>query len=200
MSEAPIEQVPPGLRKKRAAWRQQLLLRRATLTEGERGRADAAIGADIARLLGAIDGVLGFYWPIQNEYDARAQVSTWLGPTGRDRRAALPVVVRRDTPLVFRSWTPASVMKAAGFGTSVPADGDLLVPTCLLIPLVGFDAAGYRLGYGGGYYDRTVAALAKRPLMIGVAYAGSALPSIEPMAHDQRMDWIITEAGARSFA
>ncbi|MFN0162465.1 MAG: 5-formyltetrahydrofolate cyclo-ligase [Burkholderiales bacterium] len=197
MSEATGGQYPSWLREKRAAWRKQLLLRRATLTANERGSADAVIGSAIARLLDSIDGVLGFYWPIQNEYDARAQVTAWLGLTGRDRRAALPVVVRRNAPLEFRSWTPASTMRAAGFGTSVPADGEALVPTCLLIPLVGFDAEGYRLGYGGGYYDRTIAALKKRPLLIGVAYAGSELPSIEPLDHDCRMDWIVTDAGSR---
>ncbi|MBL8377824.1 MAG: 5-formyltetrahydrofolate cyclo-ligase [Burkholderiales bacterium] len=200
MSETTEIQFPPGLRERRAAWRKQMLQRRAALTDVERERADSAIGAAIMPLIDSIDGVLGFYWPIQNEYDARTQVTAWLEQPGRDRRAALPVVIKRNAPLEFRSWTPASAMQAAGFGTSIPAAGETQVPNCLLVPLVGFDAAGYRLGYGGGYYDRTIASLERRPTLIGVAYAGSELPSIEPMDHDCRMDWIVTERGSRRCA
>lgn len=200
MSETTDFQFPPGLRERRATWRKQLLLRRAALADVEREQADLVIGAAISRLIDSIDGVLGFYWPIRNEYDARAAVTTWLEAPGRDRRAALPVVIKRDAPLEFRSWTPASAMRAAGFGTSIPATGEAKIPNCLLVPLVGFDAAGYRLGYGGGYYDRTIAALDRRPTLIGVAYSGSELPSIEPMDHDCRMDWIVTERGSRRCA
>lgn len=137
-----------------------------------------------------MDGVLGFYWPIQGEYDARPVVTRWLAG-GTSRRAALPVVIRRATPLVFRNWTPDTPMMPAGFGTSVPLPDEQVIPRTLLIPLVGFDLAGYRLGYGGGYYDRTVAALPQRPHTIGIGYSICRLASIEPQSFDLKLDRLV---------
>lgn len=158
----------------------------------ERVHADAVIGAALARTLADTDGIVGFYWPIQGEFDATPQIVTWLA-AGGGRRAALPVVVKRNAPLRFREWLPGTRMRAAGFGTSVPDEGEWLVPDHLVIPLVGYDLAGYRLGYGGGYYDRTLGAMDPRPRCIGVAYAFSEMPDIVPQAHDMRMDVILTE-------
>lgn len=107
-------------------------------------------------------------------------------------RAVLPVVIAKHQPLRFRAWQPDTVMQPAGFGTSVPSSGEWLVPTVLLIPLVGFDEAGYRLGYGGGYYDRTLAALQPAPRTIGIGYAAGRLETIYPQAYDLKLDALLT--------
>lgn len=82
------------------------------------------------------------------------------------------------------------------YGIPTPVTGDFMQPDLILLPLNGFDAAGYRLGYGGGYFDRTLAALSPRPLAVGVGFEVNRLPSIRPESHDQRLDWVVTEAGA----
>jgi 5-formyltetrahydrofolate cyclo-ligase len=180
----------------RAAWRRDLLARRSGMPTQERARADALINHALRDILASFSGILCFTWPIKQEFDARGLVSDWLAADAT-RRAVLPVVLKRHTPLKFRAWTPATRMLTAGFGTSVPEDGEWLTPTVLLIPLVGFDAAGYRLGYGGGYYDRTLATFDPHPFKLGVAYAACEIPSIDPQPHDIRMDLIVTESGQR---
>lgn len=177
----------------RAQWRRELLARRRAMPPCERAAADRAINDSLALYLRDLDGIVGFYWPIQQEFDARPALTDWLA-CGRGRRAVLPVVTRRAAPLEFRQWTPDSAMLSAGFGTSVPADGAWLVPEVLLIPLVGFDQAHYRLGYGGGYYDRSIASLAStgsRPDCTGIGYAICALPGIEPQSYDLKLDRLI---------
>jgi 5,10-methenyltetrahydrofolate synthetase len=185
-----------NLAARRAGWRRELLALRAGMTPEARGAADAALIANLQPILAGMAGTLCFTWPIKGEFDSRALITDWLA-AGASRRAVLPVVLTRHAPLKFRQWTPATTMRPAGFGTSVPEDGDWLTPDTLLIPLVGFDAAGYRLGYGGGYYDRTLAVLDPQPRKIGVAYSACELPSIEPQDHDIRMDVIVTEKGQR---
>jgi 5-formyltetrahydrofolate cyclo-ligase len=108
-------------------------------------------------------------------------------------RLALPVVVERARPLVFREWWPGIRMVPGIWGIPVPAEGDAVLPDALLAPLVGFDARGHRLGYGGGYYDRTLAALPERPLVIGVGFEPSGMETIHPQPHDIPMDLIVTE-------
>jgi len=110
-------------------------------------------------------------------------------------RIALPVVVIRAAPLVFRPWTPDCRMVQGFWKIPVPAEGPDVVPDILLAPLLGWDDAGYRLGYGGGYFDRTLAAFSLRPLVIGVGLAAARLPTIFPAPHDIAMDAIVTEAG-----
>ncbi len=183
----------------RVQWRRDLLARRKSMPAAERAMADSAIGSALEQALSRVDGILGFYWPIQSEFDARPQIATWLANGGR-RRAVLPVVIQRNAPLKFREWTTRTRMRAAGFGTSVPDEGEWLTPEHLVVPLVGYDAAGYRLGYGGGYYDRTLGAMDVRPRCIGVAYAFCELPDIVPQAHDMRMDLILDERGVRPLA
>ena len=135
--------------------------------------------------------MLGFCWPHQGEYDARPLVERFIAQGGR---AALPVVAARGSALQFRCWEPGVAMVAGEHGIPVPADGEPLSPDLMLVPLVGFDEAGYRLGYGGGYFDRTLAGLA-RAHTIGVGYESARVPSIEPQPHDLPMRWIVTEAG-----
>ncbi len=175
---------------RRIQWRRDMLARRAGMPISARAEADRAIDVALTAHLAHFEGVLGFYWPIQHEFDARPAVTTWLAASN-NRRAVLPVVIKRAAPLKFRQWTPATAMQGAGFGTSVPATGDWLDPDALLVPLVGFDDQHYRLGYGGGYYDRTLAALPRRPGTIGIGFKICRLLSIEPQSHDLKLDRLI---------
>ena len=101
----------------------------------------------------------------------------------------------RDTPLVFREWWPGVAMTPGVFDLPVPDDTNVVQPHALLIPPVGFDAHGFRLGYGGGFFDRTLAACTVQPLKIGVGFELSRLPTIQPQSFDVPMDFIVTEAG-----
>jgi 5,10-methenyltetrahydrofolate synthetase len=109
--------------------------------------------------------------------------------------ALLPVVLAADSSLAFRAWSPAVAMTTDRYGIPVPASGEPVLPEALLIPLVGFDATGFRLGYGGGYFDRTLASLRPRPLAIGVGFELSRLDSLHREPHDQPLDLIVTERG-----
>ncbi|HEX4326434.1 MAG TPA: 5-formyltetrahydrofolate cyclo-ligase [Burkholderiales bacterium] len=190
--------IDENLSARRAAWRRDMLARRSTMAPPLRAAADAALERQLRELITPLSGVLCFTWPIKDEFDARPLITDWLAADPA-RSAVLPVVMKRHTPLQFRAWTPATRMRGAGFGTSVPDEGEWLTPTTLLIPLVGYDKAGYRLGYGGGYYDRTLAILNPQPYKIGIAYADCALESIEPQDHDIRMDLLVTENGITRY-
>lgn len=137
--------------------------------------------------------VAAFCWPIKHEPDVRPLLASWRSA---DVRAALPVVVAESEALRFREWSPDSRLEADRYGIPTPSAGEWLTPDLILLPLNGFDGAGYRLGYGGGYFDRTLAALSPRPLAVGVGFEINRVASIRPEAHDQRLDWIITENGA----
>lgn len=138
---------------------------------------------------------VGFCWPVAREPDLRPLLAIWARAARPGFCAALPVVVAAQQPLAFRAWSPGAAMVADRYGIPTPASGDLVVPAALLLPMNGFDAAGYRIGYGGGYFDRTLASLSPRPLAIGVAFEIARLASIEPQEHDQPVDVIVTEAG-----
>jgi len=137
-------------------------------------------------------GTLAFCWPIRGEYDARH-----LARTLRERGAltALPVVVAPKTPLLFREWHPGIALAEGPLSISYPLDSREVLPDHVLLPMNGWDEAGYRLGYGAGYFDRTLAALAKRPLVIGVSYEIARMPTIHPQGWDIPMDWVVTERG-----
>ena len=137
-------------------------------------------------------GRVGGYWPIRQEYDCLPLLRDVLAAGGD---AALPVVIGPKQPLEFRPWTPRVRMAQGGWDIRHPADEPAVLPDTLLIPLVGFDAGGHRLGYGGGYYDRTLAALTQRPLTLGVGFELGRLASVRPQPHDIPMDYILTEAG-----
>lgn len=192
---------PDTLAQQRQEWRKLRIAARKSMPAEVRATADAALDAQLRACLHGIAGcVLSFYWPIQAEFDARPAVADWLaggveaaGDEAGERRAVLPVVIAKHQPLRFRAWRPDTVMQSAGFGTSVPSDGEWLVPTVLLIPLVGFDDAGYRLGYGGGYYDRTLAALQPKPRTIGIGYASGKLATIYPQDYDLTLDGLLTD-------
>jgi 5,10-methenyltetrahydrofolate synthetase len=111
---------------------------------------------------------------------------------GRGIRVALPTVVAKARPLIFREWHPGARLKSGVWNIPIPAEGAEVIPTVVIAPLVGFDPDAYRLGYGGGFFDRTLAALSPRPLAIGVGHPVGAIPTIYPQSHDIPMDWIVT--------
>lgn len=176
----------------RRALRRDMAARRAALGAAGHAAASARIVEHLRAALRP-PRVVAFCWPIKHEPDVRAIVEHWRRAGSR---AALPVVVEVDQPLAFRAWDETTPLQNDRYGIPTPTAGDWLLPDLILLPLNGFDAAGYRLGYGGGYFDRTLAALAPRPLAVGVGFELNRLPSIRPEAHDQRLDWIVTEAGA----
>ncbi len=138
---------------------------------------------------------VGFCWPQNQEPDLRPLIEKWAVAARKGFRALLPVVLAENRPLAFRAWSPDTVMLADRYGIPTPATGEFLIPEALLLPVNGFDAAGYRIGYGGGYFDRTLAALHPRPLAIGVGFELARLDSIGPDPHDQVLDAMVTEAG-----
>ncbi len=176
----------------RRALRRDMVARRAALSEAEHDVLSARI---VAHLIAALPAprVVAFCWPIKHEPDVRAIVPHWAGC---GTRAALPVVVQEGAPLAFRHWAPETPLEPDRYGIPTPMAGEWLIPDLILLPLNGFDGEGYRLGYGGGYFDRTLAALTPRPLAVGVGFEINRLPSIRPESHDQRLDWLVTEAGA----
>jgi len=135
---------------------------------------------------------LAFCWPIKGEYDARHLARTLRG---RGALTALPVVVAPKQPLAFREWHPGVELAAGPLDIPYPVHSPALVPDAVLLPMNGWDEAGYRLGYGGGFFDRTLASLAKRPAVIGVSYEMAKLATIHPQSWDIPMDWVVTERG-----
>lgn len=183
--------------KELAAWRRQqrdqLLARRLDAGGPQRKAWNDAITAALRPLLPEARGtVFGLYWPFKGEYAIRPLLSELHE---RGACPALPHVAEAKQPLEFRRWHPDVEMIRGVYDIPVPKDTPVVTPEVLLIPVVGFDADGYRLGYGGGYYDRTIAALPKHPLLIGIGYELSRLPSIYPQPHDIAMDYVVTEAG-----
>ena len=159
----------------------------------ERAAWNGAITAHLETGFALLGGmVVGFCWPHKGEFDARSLVDR-LRRQGA--RVVLPAVVRKREPLEFREWWPGSPMKAGVLGIPIPDGTPVLVPDAVLVPPVGFSAQGWRLGYGGGYFDRTLAALAPQPLKICVAFELSRMPTIYPQLHDIIMDFIVTEEG-----
>ncbi|MDR0441626.1 MAG: 5-formyltetrahydrofolate cyclo-ligase [Candidatus Accumulibacter sp.] len=142
---------------------------------------------------------VGFCWPVNNEPDVRAALETWRAAGDAAYTALLPVVVETGAALAFRPWQPDTPLAADRYGIPTPTAGDFLQPQALLIPLAAFDAAGFRLGYGGGYFDRTLARLRPRPLAIGVGFELSRVDSVFPEPHDERLDAVVTEAIVTAF-
>lgn len=183
----------PEIRRWRKDMRSHLITQRMSIASEQRQAWSARISEKLAATLSAsTDSLIGFYWPFQGEYDARP---TLTALQDRGVRLALPLVVEKDQPLMFRAWSPGSAMTRGIWNIPIPAEGEPVVPDVVIAPLVGYDEHGYRLGYGGGYYDRTIAAMPNKPLCIGVGFALARLETIHPQTHDIPMDMIHTEAG-----
>jgi 5,10-methenyltetrahydrofolate synthetase len=158
----------------------------------------AVISAHIETGFALLAGMtIGFCWPYQSEFDARFAIRHFRG---RGAAAALPVVVAKSAPLQFRAWWPGAPMTKGVYEIPIPDGTALVVPDAAIVPMNGFDEQGYRLGYGGGYFDRTLAATCPRPLAIGVSFEFARLATIHPQPHDIAMDFVVTEAGMHAVA
>ena len=173
--------------------RAELMARREVVAAKDHRRWSAAIGAALEQGFPALQkGVVGFCWPHRGEYDPRPAMVFF-----REHGAtlALPEVQDNGAPLRFRKWWPQAPMKTGAYAIPMPDNTELLTPNALIMPMLGFDQQGYRLGYGGGYFDRTLATTKPRPLAIGVAFEILRLDSVHPQPHDIAMDFVVTEAG-----
>ena len=173
--------------------RERLLAERAGLDVATLERFRLRMDAHLERAFpGLAAAKLAFCWPIRGEYDARH-----LARTLRERGAltALPVVVAPRQPLVFREWHPGVKLAKGPLDIPYPVDSPEVVPNAVLLPMNGWDPAGYRLGYGAGFFDRTLASLAKKPAVIGVTYEMAKMETIHPQSWDIPADWVVTERG-----
>lgn len=143
--------------------------------------------------------VVSGYRPIRSEIDPTPAMEA-LHRAGA--RLCVPVIEGRGRPLTFREWSPGCRMTRGHFGAEVPEDGDWLTPSVVIVPMVAFDRTGHRLGYGGGYYDRTLAKLrAQRDVLaVGFAYAGQLGPDLPAGENDEALDAVVTETGVLKFA
>ncbi|MEZ5936246.1 MAG: 5-formyltetrahydrofolate cyclo-ligase [Alphaproteobacteria bacterium] len=182
------------IRRWRKERRAALIARRQAISQSERQRLNSLILKLVEqRFFETLKSALvGFYWPIKGEIGPHALIRRLIE---HGARAALPVVVDKDRPLEFWAWHPGEPLDRGVWNIPIPAERRVVQPTALLAPLVGFDGAGYRLGYGGGFYDRTLEAVAQKPLTIGLGYEIGRLPTIYPQAHDIQMDAVVTEQG-----
>ena len=185
------------------AWRELAAWRRARRQEitAARQALPAALHREKSRAVERhLDGffaslaalLVGIYWPIRHEFDPLPFARRLIAAGGA---VALPVVVGEEMPLEFRRWSPGARMEKGVYDIPYPAEGPAVAPAALVVPLLGFDEAGYRLGYGAGFYDRTLASYGAKPLAIGVGFELGRLSTIQPQPHDIAMDYILTEAG-----
>jgi len=180
----------------RSALRQQRIERRLALSADECAVLSAKVCANVQDVFPQLAGLrVGFCWPVKNEPDLRPLILSWIESGQAGFSALLPVVIEVNAALAFRKWTPGERLIADRYGIPTPVEGEFLVPQALLLPVNAFDAAGYRIGYGGGFFDRTLAVLKPAPLSIGVGFELARVDSIRPEAHDVRLDAMVSEAG-----
>lgn len=187
-----------------ARWRKSERVRLRTERDALSVEDRRALGEALMRHLSGFlaerfDGARGrtfsAYWPIKGEADLRP-LMTRLHASGVT--VALPLVEVKAAPLVFRRWTPETRMVRGDWNIPVPPpEAEALTPEIALAPVLGWDSDCFRLGYGGGYFDRTLAALAPRPFTIGIGFESARLATIYPQPHDIPLDAILTEDGVR---
>lgn len=180
-------------------WRKQqraaLMARRGCMGEDDYRRWSTAISGSLKHGFPLLQrGTIGFCWPHRGEYDPRPVMDFFQR---KGATLALPEVLDKNEPLRFRKWWQHAPMKAGMYGIPVPDNTEPVTVDALVVPMIGFDQKGYRLGYGGGYFDRTLAAMAPRPLAIGVAFEILRLDDLHPQPHDIPMDFVVTEVGIR---
>ncbi len=171
-------------------------------------------------LVGRPDTVIGAYWPIKGEFDPLPALYRWqedgalhvgLGGAAANRpdeplavesiasrsplKIGLPVVNKVHKTLVFHAWYPGCPMEEDAYGIPKPKDTEVVVPTLLFVPCVGYGTGGHRLGYGGGFYDRTLSSLQPKPFTVGLGFTQGFLPDLEPEAHDMPLDAILNDNG-----
>ncbi|WP_246173970.1 5-formyltetrahydrofolate cyclo-ligase [Paraburkholderia hayleyella] len=176
-------------------------LRQALLKTRRQIASDPARNAALGRhVLDALKrhapACVSAYWPLAGEFNMRGALAIWLAHGG-GRQIGLPVIVAHDAPLEFHRWSPDMTMRPGFRDIPEPTSDEVVIPELLFVPCIGFDDAGYRLGYGGGFYDRTLAAWphATRPMTIGIAYEVGHVAQLPRQPHDVPLDAIITETG-----
>lgn len=183
----------------RRSLRSRLIARRLALSAEECDRLSIAVSEQLRKNFGQLAAMrVAFCWPVRNEPDLRPLVAEWLAAGQPGFAALLPVVLREGAALAFRPWSLQALLAPDRYGIPTPVAGDFINPEALLLPVNGFDAAGYRLGYGGGYFDRTLAVLrspTRNLLTVGVGFELARVDSIYPEAHDVALDAMVTEAG-----
>ena len=181
------------LKRWRTVERERLIALRLAIAAAERRRFSESIAGELDRILGDVSGkVVGVYLPFRGEPDLRPWIE---GLQARGATSALPVVVAPRSPLVFRAWRRGEPLQPGVWNIPVPVGGEQVTPDVVIAPVVGYDEACYRLGHGGGFYDRTLAAMPRRPRILGVGYQCLAVRTIYPQSYDVPMDMIVTEAG-----
>jgi 5,10-methenyltetrahydrofolate synthetase len=145
-------------------------------------------------LLSRSETSIGAYWSIKGEFDALPALYRW-SEAHEERRIGLPVIDRDTKQLRFHVWYPGCPMEEDAYGIPKPKDTPEFQPQLLLVPCVGFGPGGLRLGYGGGFYDRTLATVQPRPVTVGVGYAHGFVPWLEAEPHDVPLDVVLTEDG-----
>ncbi len=194
-SDSRDAQTPPDawseVSKWRRAERERLINERLALAPEERQVRSGRIASMLDLTIGKFSGrIVGTYWPFRGEPDLR----NWgIRVIERGGRIALPVVIRKGWPLEYRIWTPGDPLERGVWNILVPSRGPAVQPDVVIAPVGGFDEAHYRLGYGGGFFDRTLAAMPRKPLTIGVGYAQTRIPTIHPQSHDIPMDVVVTD-------
>lgn len=187
---------PSAAREWRARIRRELIDRRLAAKSDQRALWSAAINDHLARRWPDPPGrTIAFCWPFKAEHDVRRVIQQWVE---KGAQAALPVVVAPKTPLVFRRWHAGVRMERGALGIPFPVDSEEVQPDTILLPANGFDALGFRLGYGAGFFDRTIAGLNPRARIIGISYEIGRLDSIKPQHHDEPMHFVVTEAGVHA--
>lgn len=177
----------------RHAERERLIGARLAIDAETRRKSSGLIMEGLKSVTGDISGrTVSAYWPFRGEPDLRGFLDAVWSFGGR---AALPIVIEKHRPLVFRTWKSGEELMRGVWNIPIPAGGEEVTPDIVIAPVVGYDKGCYRLGYGGGFFDRTLAAMPVKPLILGVGYAQSAIPTIYPQAHDIAMDRIVTEQG-----
>lgn len=175
--------------------RERLIKVRCLLAAKYRSDQSASIAQRLEQIVASSDiavPIVSIYWPIRAEPDLRPWMRA-LCLAGVS--VALPVAVAPGQPLTFHEWRPECRMARGLWSIPYPADGKVIVPNVVIAPVVGFDRQGYRLGYGGGFFDRTLAQLHPKPLTVAVGYPDAEVRTIFPQSHDIPMDWIVTGAG-----
>ncbi|MDH4984939.1 5-formyltetrahydrofolate cyclo-ligase [Aminobacter anthyllidis] len=175
----------------RKAERKRLLDARLALTQHDREARSSRIASMLDVTTSDYSGrIVGTYWPFRGEPDLR----NWGTQVfERGGHIALPVVIQKGWPLEYRIWTPGDPLERGVWNILVPAQGPSVQPDIVIAPVVGFDEAHYRLGYGGGFFDRPLAIMQRKPWIIGVGYAQSRIPTIYPQPHDIPMDVVFTD-------
>jgi 5-formyltetrahydrofolate cyclo-ligase len=181
----------------RARMRQHGLLTREALSTAEHALLSARVAQHLrAELARHKPRRIGFCWPYRAEFDARPVIEQLIE---QGWQACLPVVGEDIGPMHFCTWTPATPMYKDKHGIATPQQGETVEPDILLLPFNASDARGYRLGYGAGYFDRTLAAMHPRPFIIGVGFSSGIVASIHPQCHDIPMHCRVTETGLCRF-